>query len=140
MKISTPVLEAVSDFQTQSEGRLRIFSGNDPHLLEVFSLGATGLVSGNCSVLPAPYVQFANAVGEQDVALMNTLQKEIQNIAKVIGGGAGGIKAALRMLGRSIGRPRMAVTDAASDELREFINGIGSGDLASPGTTNQAAG
>jgi dihydrodipicolinate synthase/N-acetylneuraminate lyase len=72
-------------------------------------------------VLPEAYVAFAGAVERGDLGEMRSCQQQIRLIADAIGGGAGGIKAALRELGRPVGHPRMAVSDEVSNELSMFI-------------------
>jgi 4-hydroxy-tetrahydrodipicolinate synthase len=126
-KVSSPGLAPIANFRALTKGRLRIFSGGDPDLLEAFSVGASGLVSGNCAVVPAAYVAFADAVERNDPAEMDLRQEEIRTIARAIGGDVGGVKAALHAIGRPMGHPRMAVTDAVSDSLASFVQGLRSG-------------
>ena len=123
-KVSSPGIAPIKDLHAVTAGRLVIFSGGDADLLEAFSCGASGLVSGNCAVVPDAYVAFADAVGRGDGIEMGARQQEIRRIASAIGGGPGGIKAALRALGRPVGRPRMAVTDNVSEELALFVDGL----------------
>jgi 4-hydroxy-tetrahydrodipicolinate synthase len=120
-KVSSPGIDPIKEVSAFTGGRLRIFSGGDPDLLDAFSHGASGLVSGNCAVLPEAYVALAGAVERDDVGEMRLRQEQIRLIAAAIGGGPGGIKAALRELGRPIGHPRMAISDEVSDELSMFI-------------------
>lgn len=130
-KVSSPGAKPVAALLEQAGDRLRVLSGSDPDLVDVFAAGGSGLVSGNCAVLPAVYVAFARAVEAGDDALVTALQQQICQVHKIVGGGPGGIKAALRALGRPIGSPRMAVSDAVRPELAEFIARIQAGDTGS---------
>ncbi len=123
-KVSSPGIAPIRDLHAVAAGHLVIFSGGDPDLLEAFSCGASGLVSGNCAVVPDVYAAFADAVGRGDGIEMDARQQQIRLIASAIGGGAGGIKAALRALGRPVGRPRMAVADNITEELALFVEAL----------------
>jgi 4-hydroxy-tetrahydrodipicolinate synthase len=123
-KVSSPGIAPIKDLRAVTAGRLLIFSGGDPDLVEAFSCGVSGLVSGNCAVVPDAYVALADAVGRGDDIEMEVCQQQIRRIASAIGGGSGGIKAALRALGQPIGRPRMAVSDKLTEELALLVKNL----------------
>jgi len=108
----------------------RFFVGSDALLTVGLALGAHGAVSGVANIFPQLVVSLYDAAQEGDWQRAQELQAKVLAVSRAIKAGAylSGVKAALRILGRDLGDPRLPLVGMSSEqeeELRQQLAELG---------------
>jgi dihydrodipicolinate synthase/N-acetylneuraminate lyase len=130
LKNSSDDLFQTTAFIQAAGQRCAVFNGNDGLLLPALSVGAAGLVSGNASAFPEPFVEMFHAVEAGDLEKARKLQQRIDRLRQVLACGRdnASFKRALAFRGIPVGvvrRPDLALTDAESALLKESLQKLG---------------
>ena len=109
-------LSQVAEVARLTQGRLRLWSGNDDQVLPVMSLGGSGVISVLANVAPAATSRMAHAYLDGDTAEATSLQLEYLPLIQALFAESNPIpvKAAVGMLGFEVGGMRLPLTDALS--------------------------
>jgi dihydrodipicolinate synthase/N-acetylneuraminate lyase len=129
IKNSTDDIFQTSAFIHTAGKRCAIFNGNDGLLLPALSIGAAGLVSGNASAFPEPFVELFHAFEEGDLVKARDLQRFIDKIRMILASGRdnASFKRALQFRGIPVGgvrKPDRDLTDEESARLRDSLKGL----------------
>lgn len=106
------------------------FVGSDALLYVGFSLGVHGAVSGVANIFPQLVVELYDAARAGEWQRVRKLQAKVSAVRTAITAGPylSGAKAALRVLGRDIGVPRLplvGMSDEQEEKLRQRLAGLG---------------
>ncbi len=130
LKNSNDDMFQIIEFIRLSGEKCSIFNGNDGIILPSLACGAGGLVSGNASAFPEPFVEIYNAVAEGDLTLARKIQQDIDRLRGVLACGRdnASFKKALEFRGIRAGgvrRPDKVLTNAESKKLRDSLKKLG---------------
>lgn len=125
VKTSNPDIFQVQDYIRIAEDRCSIFIGYDGLILAGLSAGVAGVVSGNASAFPEPFVEIYQAFERGEVQKAREYQVFIDKLRNVLGdGGIASFKTALGFRGIKVGRVREPNRDLSAEEtakLRESL-------------------
>jgi dihydrodipicolinate synthase/N-acetylneuraminate lyase len=129
IKNSTDDIFQTSAFIHTAGKRCAIFNGNDGLLLPALSIGAAGLVSGNASAFPEPFVELFHAFEDGDLVKARDLQRFIDKLRMILASGRdnASFKRALQFRGIPAGgvrKPDRDLTDEESARLRDSLKGL----------------
>jgi 4-hydroxy-tetrahydrodipicolinate synthase len=129
VKTSNSDIFQVQDYIRIAEDRCSIFMGYDGLILAGLSAGVNGIVSGNASAFPEPFVRIYNAFERGDVQKTREYQLFINNLRNVLGdGGIASFKTALNFMGIKVGsvrEPNRELTAEEITKLRESLREMG---------------
>ena len=130
VKDSTGDLAQLSDIIAATEGRLRVFEGNDAVVLPALELGATGSVSGNANVFPEVFVELYDAYWAADIEAARRAQAQIQVIRRALRNGDLGLfKAVLARRGMAVGGVRGPLAEPTPREVEACLRGLAEGGI-----------
>lgn len=111
------IAEAPSDFQ--------VYSGNDGDTLPWLAVGAVGVIAVASHVVGPQFAQMIAAFKSGDVATATKVHLELMPIFDAMGLTTNPIpvKAALNLLGHSVGEPRLPLVPATDDQV-EKLRGV----------------
>lgn len=114
------------EFVKRAKGRCSLFIGSDGLLLAGLSVGANGLVSGNASVFPEPFLALYNAFMEGDLQKVRDRQYFIDKLRKVLANGRdnASFKKALSFRGIKAGSVRSPDKDLSDEESQRLKNNL----------------
>jgi len=130
LKNSSDDVFQTSAFIHTAGKRCAIFNGNDGLLLPALSVGAVGLVSGNASAFPEPFVELFRAFGEGDLVKARDLQRFIDQLRMILASGRdnASFKRALQFRGIPVGsvrKPDRDLNDEESARLKSALQNLG---------------
>lgn len=105
--------------------KFAVFQGRDTLILPALQFGARGAVPGTCNIAPELCVGIYEAYQRGDVATAQSLQLRLSplRLGLAIGTAPGAIKAAMNLLGMSVGPSRSPVAPLTGDKL-DKLRGI----------------
>ncbi len=105
------------------KGRIGIFCGHDEIVAAALAAGADGVILASANVIPDYWQQIYQAVQAGDIAQAQTVQAQVQTLARVITrqGSVQAVKECLGMMGLDVGEARLPMMpgDAFRREDRE---------------------
>jgi 4-hydroxy-tetrahydrodipicolinate synthase len=130
IKNSNPDIFQDIEFVKIAQDRCSLFVGNDGMILPALSIGACGLVSGNASAFPEPYLDIYRAYTEGDVEKARERQYFIDRLRNVLANGRdnASFKKALSFRGINAGsvrRPDRDLSDAEARTLKSNLKELG---------------
>ncbi|MBF6557619.1 MAG: dihydrodipicolinate synthase family protein [Acidimicrobiales bacterium] len=130
VKDSTGDLAQLSDIIAATEGRLRVFEGNDAMVLPALELGAAGSVSGNANVFPEVFVELYDAYWAADHEAARRAQARIQVIRRALRNGDLGLfKAILARRGVAVGGVRGPLAEPTPSEVEACLRALADGGI-----------
>ncbi len=120
------VLEKVRD-------KINVVIGHDEVVLPALSAGCKGMILASAQVFPDIWQDLFSAVNEGNLDKAQELQMKVQKLARIFCryGGAVPVKAALRMMGLSVGRARKPIREGGviihedREEIRVELEKLG---------------
>lgn len=109
VKVSGESLERITQFRARLPEEFVIYTGSDRDFAAAEAAGADGVVSGVSSALAKPFVQMRAALEAGDRAAIDALQPDIDEAVDAIRGEPTRMLAVHRIVGRSVGGPRMPI-------------------------------
>jgi len=108
LKDSSGNLAYMLEVMEYTEGRLKVMVGHDEVVLPALAAGAAGMILASANVYPEVWRELYEAVQRGDLERARRLQRKVQKLSRIFVryGGAVAVKAALRMMGLSMGAPR----------------------------------
>jgi dihydrodipicolinate synthase/N-acetylneuraminate lyase len=130
VKNSNPDIFQTIGFVKIAQGRCSVFLGCDSLILAGLSVGVRGVVSGNASAYPEPFVRIFAAHERDDLEEMREVQRFIDRLIGVLAQGRdiASFKKALNLRGIPAGSVRGPDRDLSEEEsktLREGLSGLG---------------
>lgn len=130
VKDSTGDLAQLADIIAATDGRLRVFEGNDAAVLPALELGAAGSVSGNANVFPEVIVALFDAYWAGDQERARVCQARLQVIRRALGNGNLGLfKAVLGRRDVPVGGVRPPLLDPVASEVHECLRALAEGGI-----------
>jgi len=110
--------------------RCAVFNGNDGIILPALSVGARGLVSGNASAFPEPFVELYHAYQDGNLEKARMAQYRIDRLRQVLANGRdnASFKCALQLRGikaGSVRAPDRDLTDNEAARLKAQLQELG---------------
>lgn len=114
----------------RARGRCAVFAGNDGLILPALCAGADGIVSGNASAFPEPFVEMYRAFMNGDLKAAREMQLFIDRLRKVLASGRDieSFKKALEFRGFGAGGvrpPNRNLTEDEAKTLKKSLNELG---------------
>jgi 4-hydroxy-tetrahydrodipicolinate synthase len=122
LKNSGSDLNQLEDFLRNIGETYAVFIGNDGFIVDGLTAGAKGVVSGNASAFPDPFVALYTAFKAGDFERAQELQANIIDIAQTVGAGKylAYYKTALRSRGIDVGSARLPHRDLQKAEKKRL--------------------
>ena len=122
LKNSGSDFNQLEDFLRNIGETYAVFIGNDSFVVDGLTAGAKGVVSGNASAFPDPFVELYAAFKEGDFERAQQLQSDIIYIAQTVGAGKylAYYKNALKSRGIDVGTVRLPHRDLQKDEKKRL--------------------
>jgi 4-hydroxy-tetrahydrodipicolinate synthase len=119
------------EFVKRAKGRCSLFIGNDGLLLAGLSIGAKGLVSGNASAFPEPFLDFYNTYMKGDLSKVREKQDFIDRLSNILANGRdnASFKKALSFRGIKAGSVRSPDKDLLDEESQQLKKNLEELDL-----------
>ncbi len=126
LKNSNDDMFQIIEFIRISGEKCSIFNGSDGIVLPSLVCGADGLVSGNASAFPEPFVEIYNAVSEGNLIRARELQQDIDRLRAVLACGRdiATFKKALELRGIRTGDVRMPEQNLSETESKKLMNSL----------------
>lgn len=120
-KVSGESFHKIMEYRSVVPDSFVLYTGGDDDLGRLHTAGAQGVVSGNASALPKPFVHLANLVA-QDVNGEQRTQAEaaVRDVVQILRGDIPRLKEALRMQGVHAGYSRMPLDEPDNDTMQEI--------------------
>jgi 4-hydroxy-tetrahydrodipicolinate synthase len=130
IKNSTGDLCQTMMFIRLAGSRCAIFNGNDGLILPALAAGARGLVSGNASAFPEPFLALFHAFQSADLDRAREMQQRVDRLRQVLANGRdnASFKKALGFRGIQAGSVRRPDRDLSGEEtarLKESLEKLG---------------
>jgi len=130
VKTSNPDIFQIQEFVHISQERCSVFLGHDGLLLAGLSAGAKGIVSGNASCFPEPFVEIYQAFKRGDLEKTRKSQLFIDKLRNALGNGSqiASFKRALDFRGVKVGSVRSPNRELSQEEvlkLRDSLSKLG---------------
>jgi 4-hydroxy-tetrahydrodipicolinate synthase len=124
IKNSTDDLFQTIGFIRLAGDRCAVFNGNDGIILPALSVGARGLVSGNASAFPEPFLELFSAFQSADLEKAREMQRRIDTLRQVLAKGRdnASFKRALSFRGIPAGNVRKPDRDLNDEETAHLKN------------------
>jgi 4-hydroxy-tetrahydrodipicolinate synthase len=113
LKDSSGNLPYTMEVLEKVEDKINVVIGHDEVVLPALAGGCKGLILASAQVFPDIWQEVYSAVKNGDLDKARKTQRKIQKLARIFVryGGAVPVKAALRMMGLSVGRTRKPLTE-----------------------------
>ncbi len=101
--------------------RIDVLIGHDEVVVSALAGGVTGMILASAQVYPEVWQEVLRLMGEGRVAEARALQRRVQKLSRIFcryGGGVA-VKAALRMMGLDMGRPRRPLKGVGGGLIHE---------------------
>lgn len=133
LKDSSGNLPYTMEVLEKVEDDINVVIGHDEVVLPALAGGCKGMILASAQVFPDIWQEVLSAVTEGDLQKARKNQKKIQKLARIFVryGGAVPVKAALRMMGLSVGKARRPLTEGGvilhedREEIRLELEKIG---------------
>ena len=130
IKNSSDNIFQTSGFIQAAGKRCAVFNGNDGLLLPALSLGAAGLVSGNASTFPEPFVELFDAFSAGNIDRAREMQRLIDKLRLILANGRdnASFKRALQLRGiraGSVRKPDRDLDEKESARLKSSLQDLG---------------
>lgn len=133
LKDSSGNLPYTMEVLEKVEGKINVVVGHDEVVLPALAGGASGMILASAQVFPDIWQQVYSAVLNGDLQKAREYQRTIQKLARIFVryGGAVPVKAALRMMGISVGRTRKPLREGGvilhedREEIRVELEKLG---------------
>ncbi len=122
LKDSSGNIMALTEIMRQVPEAFIVLTGNAPTLLAALALGARGGILAVGNVAAAAYKKILSAFAAGDLETARQLQTSLNPLALAVTAryGVPGLKAALRLQGRSAGYPRAPLLDVDEEAQRDL--------------------
>ena len=113
--------------QIMAECDVPVLSGDDPLTLPILAVGGVGVVSVLSNVLPAKVAALCRLGLSGDFAGARKIHHEVWALTRAIflDGNPGGVKAAMKMLGRDSGELRLPLVEASEPTRKAIAEALG---------------
>jgi 4-hydroxy-tetrahydrodipicolinate synthase len=133
LKDSSGNLPYTMEVLEKVEDRINVVIGHDELVLPALAGGCKGMILASAQVFPDIWQQVFSAVKEGDLRKAREHQRKVQKLARIFVryGGAVPVKAALRMMGISVGRTRKPLREGGvilhedREEIRVELEKLG---------------
>lgn len=129
VKTSNCDIFQVQNYIRIAEDKCSVFIGCDGLILASLSAGVRGIVSGNASVFPEPFVRIYQVLDRGELQKAREYQLSIDKLIEVLAkGGIASFKKALELRGIRVGgvrEPNRNLSDEEAAELRESLREMG---------------
>jgi 4-hydroxy-tetrahydrodipicolinate synthase len=130
IKTSNPDIFQIQEYVRLARDRCSVFVGCDGLILTGLAAGAKGIVSGNASCFPEPFVEIYQAFKRGNLEKTRECQIFIDKLQSILGDGLyiASFKKALGFRGVEVGNvraPNRELSKEETDELRESLKKLG---------------
>jgi 4-hydroxy-tetrahydrodipicolinate synthase len=123
-------LSQIMQIIKQTDEDFSLISGDDSLTFPILALGGVGVISVAANLVPDKVAKMVDAFLEGDIETSRNLHYELMPLFKVlfIETNPGPVKAAMELLGRAAGKPRLPLLEAhpeTREKLREVLADLG---------------
>jgi 4-hydroxy-tetrahydrodipicolinate synthase len=126
IKTSNPDLVQLQAYLARFNEKHSTFIGSDRYAMAGLAAGAQGIVSGNASAFPEPFIDLYQSVEKEDIKTARKQQSFINKLATVLKDGRypGFYKKALELRGIKVGKVRAPHRELFPAEVKQLKNSL----------------